>query len=276
MTIAGIAMLLLVLTGCKLADIRTDEMAEQTDEERGKTLLQQMASHHQSHLWDSINTYSLHITDEFYGFAGKIANPFPKNKGEFEMDVIPASFSSRGTFTDEKWKGTVWGIQSWKTFGGNEDQVEFHKKNDKTIEFWLPTYQYLLELPNRITEGSVIRYAGSKSFNNRNYELVFVSWKTDAPQKDIDQYLLWIDASGELAFVQYTVRDQGKIINATLEYASYHNVDGLLIPKEMNVRFFDKKEGKMLHSVITKDVRMNAVKREDILLDSTAGTEGKL
>jgi len=266
-----------VLAGCKLADIRTEEMQSQPDEAKGKMLLDKMAVRHNSAKWISFETYSLHVTDKFYGMLGNIAAPFPKATGEFQMDLIPNTFTNRATFTDEKWKNKVWGIQSWKTYSGDTDGVTFDKKNDKIIEFWLPTYQYLLELPNRIVEGDVIRYAGSRIVKDRSYELVFVSWKTDAPQKDIDQYMLWLDATThQLEYVQYTVRDQGRIINATLEFAKYHTVEGLLIPKEMHVRFNDKKEGKKLHSVYVKDVVLNKVQRADLLLDAEGGTEGKM
>lgn len=260
---------------CKLADIRTDEVIAKSPDKDGKQLIEQMNESHGSAHWDSIETYSIQMTDEFYG-VGKLVNPFPKNVGQMDMSFIPGSFSSRATFMDNKWNGKVWGIQSWKTFGGTTSSLEFHKKNDKNVEFWLPTYQYLIELPKRIAEGTIIQYGGSRTIGDHSFDLVFVSWNDQKPQKDIDQYVLWIDSKTHLLnFVQYTVRDQGGFVNATLEYADYHTADGLKVPATMNVRLKDDMEGKIMHTMKLSNIQIDAVSKEAVQLDPTMGTKGK-
>lgn len=271
----GLIILFIGLAGCKLADIRTDEVRTSPDEIKGMILLKEMREAHHVDQLDSMNTLSLHITDAFFGM-GKIANPFPKNKAEFDFAFIPNSFTSRATFTNPKWENKIWGIQSWKTYEDEGDSVQFHKKNDRTMEFWLPTYQYLIELPSRIIEADQISFAGLRDIGETSYELLFASWNSDIPQKDVDQYVLWINQETKrLQFVQYTVRDQGKIIHATLEIEGYHDVNGLLIPKQMHVRMFDKFEGKILHSITTSQVEPDKISKDLLLPNTDLGTSGK-
>lgn len=182
------------MSSCKMADIRTPEVKEQLDAEKGKSILMEMAAAHHVDKWSEIDTYSLKLTDQFFGLLGKFSSPFPKNIGTLDIHFIPKTFTSQATFTEGKWEGRIWGIQSWKTYTEKELALQqFQTKNNKQIEFWLPTYQYFVELPLRILEADVISYAGERSRNGEMYDLVFASWKSDQPQKDIDQYLLWIE-----------------------------------------------------------------------------------
>ena len=240
-------------------------------------MLQKMYEAHALHQWDSIETYSVHLTDEFYGLIGKFGNPFPNNKADFEFQAIPGTFSSKVTFRDKKWKGKVWGIQSWRTFSSNKTGgIELHANNDKTIEFWLPTYQYFIEIPLRVFEANVISYAGERKMNGRTFDLVFATWKTGNPQKDIDQYILWIDqANHRLAQMQYTVRDEYKWIHATLKYTKYETKDGILIPSEMKVNLFGPEKKKVFHKVSIKNIKFNQITQDSFILYPALGLNGK-
>ena len=104
-------------------------------------------------------------------------------------------------------------------------------KESKEIKFWLPTTEYFIELPLRMQEATVVGYTGEMTHGGRRYDLVFVSWGSAEPQKTVDQYLLWIDhETSLLAFVQFTVRDQGKFFKGGMEYGNYHDLDGVKVP----------------------------------------------
>ena len=275
-TLLGI--ITLGMFSCKAVDIRTQEVKTAFDQQRGKKVLLQMSEAHALNEWSKVQTYSFDMKDEFYGIMGKLGNPFPRNTADFEFQAIPYTFTSKAKFQDEKWGNKIWGIQSWKTYSGIAGQpVKFHKKNDKNIEFWLPTYQYFIELPLRIFEADVISYAGERELDGKNYDLVFASWKTDDPQKDIDQYILWIEKESHLLrFIQYTVRDQSPLIQATLQYKTYSKENGIvLIPTEMDVNLSGPNENKILHRMTVENIELNSVDKATLLINPDLGTKGK-
>ncbi len=262
---------------CKTADLRTVEVRSGIDEQRGKSLLAEMAKAHALPNWDRVETYSLHLTDEFTGMMGAFSNPFPKNKADFHFQAIPNTFTSKVKFLDGKWENNIWGMQSWRTYSGTAlDIHRFDDKNDKNIEFWLPTYQYFIEIPSRVFEADVISFAGERTLDGNTYNLVFVTWKSSTPQRDVDQYMLWIDQETHvLRQIQYTVRDKFRWIHATLNYTLYETHEGMLIPVEMNINLLGPHKMKTLHRIKIEDFEVNKVPREALLLDPELGTKGK-
>ena len=260
---------------CRLVDIRTVEVKENYDSKKGLEILNEMSEAHALDKWDSISLYSLHIKDEFYGLMGKLGNPFPNNIGQFDFYLVPKTFTSQAVFTDKKWEGNIWGIQSWKTYSNLKGgTIKFHTKNDKTIEFWLPTYQYFIEIPNRIFEADRISYAGERIYKGKAYNLVFASWKSDQPQKEIDQYILWIDKETKiLKLIQYTVRDQYRWLNATLVYDSYDDSHGVLIPQKMSISLSSPSKKKNMHEISISNITING--KKNILISPNLGTTGK-
>ena len=270
-------LLLLCISSCKLADIRTPEVVNTPNETKARDLLSAMAKTHHTDAWDQLSTYSIDLKDEFYGLTGKLGNPFPNNLADVELFYIPKTFTGQAHFKSGKWAGKGWGIQSWATYEIDKDgKTSFHSKNDKNIVFWLPTYQYFVEFPARIQEANLFRYAGTKNWKGQSLEGVFVSWKEAAPQKEIDQYILWLDQqTNRLEFVQYTVRDQGKWINATLYFKDYKMTEGLLLPYLMEVQFGEPSDKKLLHQMEVLSFKPNPVAPEVLMPDPNKGTKGK-
>ena len=97
------------------------------------------------------------------------------------------------------------------------------------------------------------------------YDLVFVSWKSEEPQKDIDQYLAWINEhTGLIDFVEFTIRDESKLITAVAEYKKYHEEEGILIPTTIGIKmkinskkFIHKMS---LHSIKFKTTSLSSLK----------------
>ena len=273
-----VALIFFGIISCKTVDIRTTEVKNNFNQQLGREVLQKMKEAHALPQWDSIQTYSLHITDEFHGLLGKFSNPFPKSKADFEFQAIPQSFASRAAFKDEQWKGKVWGIQSWRTFSSNANgRIELHPKNDKTIEFWLPTYQYFIEIPIKIFDADVISYAGERQHNGNTYDLVYATWKDAKPQKDIDQYILWIDQKTHLLKqIQYTVRDKSKWIHATLRITEYAKKEGgILIPTEMKINLLGPGKMKNLHTISIENIKLDPMPKDSVMAFPELGLKGK-
>jgi len=163
------------------------------------------------------------------------------------------------TFSSGKLNGKTWGLQSWKTYTqDNNNQPVFDKH--KKAAFWVPTYQYFIELPARIQNATIISYAGKQTFKGQTYDLVYATWKSQEPQKDIDQYMVWINQKTKMVdLIEFTVRDVFGGTKATAFYEDLQDVkDGLLLPKQITIRPKKEKEG-VLHRMSLANFQANHV-----------------
>lgn len=213
-----------------LTDLRTDVAKTSTDTDKARLLIAQMAKAHNVSAWEDISTYRVAFDDEFYGLVGNFGNPFPNNKGTFDLEYIPGSFDGRMTFTEGEYKEKTWGIQAWKTYTSENGSAPAFKQ-DNDIYFWLPTYQYFIEFPLRIQEATVFSYAGTQVIDGIPCEGVIASWNTTAPQSGIDQYLVWLDTkTHRIVKLEYTVREMYNFLTGAAYYKDYKDFDGILLP----------------------------------------------
>jgi len=264
----------------QLKDIRTEEVKVNFDEKRGLEILNQMAAAHGIKYWDSIQTYSLVIEQKDVGALAKMSSPYPEGKMEFRFDVIPNTFTSRVTFNSpiENWKDKVWGIQSWRTYSGiKSSPIQLDKENNPDIEFSLPTSQYFIEAPKRIFEADIISYGGERTLDGKTYELVYATWKSSEPQKDIDQYLFWIDKSTKLLTkMHYTVRDKFNFIDATKNFYTYAKHGNIMFPTKMTTTMGPPGNEEISKSIEVLEVKLNDINRDALLIDASLGTKGKI
>jgi len=255
-------LLCLVMVSCQacMSDIRTDlvkkEGTAMTNLDKGKTLLQNIHEGQRPRAWSDIEVYEVNLTDEFFGLMG---SAFPEKKASMQAFFAPNSYDGKLTFNEGKLKGKTWGIQSWQTYTQEADNQPVFDKNKK-IAFWVPTYQYFIELPARIQRADVISYAGEKSYKGKNYDLVYATWKTQAPQKDIDQYMIWINKkTNTVDLVEFTIRDQMNFLKGTAIYEDLHEAgDGVVLPKRISIKT-KKDDKKMLHQMNLSGFKANHV-----------------
>ena len=257
------------LTSCvnvfKISDLRTDLVKLAPDEIKGKRLITEMGIAHQINNWKKIETYSVNFNDEFYGIVGKNSHPFSENKINFKLDYIAKSFDGKLTLKSGKKKGEIWGIQSWKTYFKKKDKNPKYKKN-KDTKFWLPTYQYFIEFPNRIQEANKFVYAGDSLINNIHCEGILVSWNKTSPQKKIDQYLIWVNKdSKRIVKLEYTIREYYKFLTGAVYFNDYKDYNGIIIPVSLPVES-NLTPKKLLHKMTITDFVPNKVSKKEILL----------
>lgn len=271
----GFVILTMVLVqSCATSDLRSDLVKKdwQAQQQKGEKLLADAAAAYNVARWDSLETYSLLIHDKFQGFVGKNGNPYPGNEAEMLLTFIPNTFTGSAVFQKGKNEGLKWGIQNWKTYTQKGGENPEFKKN-KDITFWLPTYQYFVELPFRLTKADVISYAGSSKMDGKEYDLVFVSWKKAAPQKDIDQYVVWINKENQrIEKVEYTVRDMYNFLTGTLHYKDFREVEGLTIPFYMPVESNMAKG--YIHEMKILDFKVNTVTKSTLMPEEGAALMG--
>ncbi len=253
---------LLIIVGlffnCKLTDLRPEGYVYPHNIEKAKHLLEEMGKAHQIDKWNDIETYNVIFEDEFYGFLGKRTHSFPEQKMEFSLNYIPKTYNGQLKILNGKEKNTVWGIQSGKTYHFDKNRNIIVKENED-MKFYIPTYQYFIEFPSRIQEATIVDYLGSKMIDGVKSEGIIASWNTIAPQNDLDQYVIWIDAiSKRIIKIDYTVRDKYGFVSGVAHYQNYKEYNGIILPSTMPVESNLLKEG-YLHKMSIKSFTPNRV-----------------
>ncbi|MEL6254556.1 MAG: hypothetical protein AAFR87_21280 [Bacteroidota bacterium] len=261
--IAIMAFLLIGLVGgCSLffgtSDLRSETAKAGKDASKASQLLQEMARAHGVENWDGINSYQVRFEDEFLTFVGKSGSPFKQDKTEMLLSYIPGSFDGQLKFVSGKRADQTWGIQSWQTYTLDEAGEAVFKDN-KDIKFWIPTYQYFVEFPKRILEADVLVYAGEREIEGISCEGVLASWKSVEPQKDIDQYQLWIDKeSKRIVKMEYTIRELYGFLTGAAYFKDYKEYAGILLPSRLPVESNLQKEG-FIHEMRILDFKADEI-----------------
>jgi len=258
----------ILISGCinifKLSDLKLENANYPNSKTKAKLLLEDMGKAHGIHVWDSIETYNVTFGDEFYGFIGKQGNPFKEPKMKLSLSYIPKTFNGQLKILLGKDKGIISGIQSSLTYSKNSNGIFVAKKN-KDMKFWIPTYQYFIEFPNRIQEATTIEYIGTKIINGVKTEGILASWGSVNPQKDTDQYLIWIDSETKrIVVIDYTVRDMYRFITGAAYFKDYKSYNGLLLPSEYPIESNLVKKG-LLHKMSIIDFKVNHIRKDSLL-----------
>lgn len=242
-------------------DLRTDTAKNAPNEAKARQLLKEMGAAHQIQYWDSMTTYSVIFEDEFFGTMGKSSHPYSADKSRFKLSYIPNTYDGRLEFLDGADKGKVWGIQSWNTYISDASKLNSFQR-DPNVFFWVPTYQYFVEFPLRIQNADAVAYAGQATINGKACEGVLASWNTIAPQREIDQYLIWLDAQTKrIVRMEYTVREMFNFITGAASYNDYKEYDGILLPVSMPV------ESNLLSEGYLHEMRILDFIRDDVSVD---------
>lgn len=246
-----------------LADLQPDNYSYPSDTDKAAMLIRQMGIAHNIAQWDSIETYQVTYKDDFYGFFGKQAHPFKEQDMTFSLSYVPGTFDGQLEIKSGKQSGDLWGYQNGKTYRKTKAGTVEEKKN-KDMQFWIPTYQYFIEFPSRIQEATSIDYIGEKVINGVRTEGVIASWNTVKPQKNIDQYLIWLDAeSHRIVKIEYTVRDAYKFVAGGAYFESYKDYDGIILPSTMPVESNLVKDG-LLHKMSIESFTADPVRKAEL------------
>jgi len=225
--------------GCGLKDIRPDgwqtAFADDAAEARGKEILAAMAEAHGGlEAFAAHRTVVIELEDTFPNPVLRMfTSPWPADPIRLRQEILIPGENSRLELLNSPAVGDVWGIQNWATYRQKSGrEIEF--VDDATIKFWLPTLGYFFQAPFRLHEASVVRDLGRVDVGGRSYDRVFLSWNTAEPQKDVDQYIAYIDAETHLlTFLEYTVREMGGFVSGTMHYRDHETIDGIVVARTM-------------------------------------------
>lgn len=246
--------------------IKKDGLANKT---LAKQILNEAWKAHGYDRIDSQYVYEVTAEDHWKGLTGKFGKLWPKQKQEMKFQFAFGTFDSRVTFLNGKKEGDIRGLQAWEYYEIKKgDSIpQFRKKAHKKSAFGLAAFHYFFELLDRLKKVDLIAYGGTKEFNGKTYDLVFVTWGKLKTHGKHDQYMLWINKETKMMdYVHFTVHDTnfpGNTITGSNEFTSFKNIGGVKIPFEQIIYIGSpkKNQAKYLHKLTVSDFKFNTFKK---------------
>ncbi|MBL4625818.1 MAG: hypothetical protein JKY42_11875, partial [Flavobacteriales bacterium] len=203
-------------------------------ETKGKEILEKAYVAHGSEVMEKHKVYQFTATDDWQGMMAGMGKLWPQKNSNMTFKYVPNTFDGQVKFKDGETKGKIAGLQSWQYYE-NEDNTDanFDVENNVRFSFGMAAFQYFTELVGRMNNAEIIRYAGEKEFNGNVYEMVYVTWKSEEPRDNVDQYLLYINKqTSMLDYASYTLRDNyldipgAGMMYGTIGFSDYKEIDG--------------------------------------------------
>ena len=245
------------LSDIRPKDYRSESLISEESKLKGIALLEKYSKFSGAEKWANVRSYEVDFADDFLGFKGRFARPYSQKSNRFRLRYNPSKMTGELEFRNGEDIGKIWGYDEGITYTRLNRTAPKIAKKDKSIDFWIPAYQYFIEFPFRIKTAEIIHQLGEKKYGLEMYDLVFVTWKSVKRQRKFDQYLLWINQStGLIDKLQYTIRDQNGILKGTAIISDYEEYDGLRIPAMYKV-YLREQSTKPLHIMRIVNFRAN-------------------
>lgn len=186
--------------------------------------------------WSRSQTMEVVFYDDWPFALTRIAlAPWSEPRQKIRGRLLRRSWTTELELLDGHDRGERWGLQSWNAWRAAPD-------SDPSFESsWLVStvvagLRYFLELPLPQDTATFVQTASSAEVAGKTYERLYVTWNRSEPQRDFDQYLLWIDPdSGLVARVDFTVRALSGFAVARARFEDYHDVGGVKLASRITI-----------------------------------------
>ncbi len=240
-----VAIAALLIPFCRLKDLRSAELKSEgitpARVEKGRAILAKCLRTQGLDSFATHPTYQIEARDLWSKMFGINPGPWPGENGAWvRFRYATGTFDSDATWLEGALRGQRYGIQSWQVYRAKGDgPVE--KIKDGKMTFALPTMQYFLELPARLATVPILAYMDERTFDGQTYDVLYCTWGSAEPNKQHDQYLLYINRATRLCEITtYTIRDNylpaPRSFYGTARYSDFREVRGAKIPFRMNVQ----------------------------------------
>jgi len=243
-------------------------------ESKGKEILQKAYVAHGSENLEKHETYQFTATDDWKGMMGTIGKIWEDKNSQLTLKYVPGTFDGQVHFNSGEDSGKIVGLQSWKYYEIDKcDKPNFDRKYNKKAVFGLAAFQYFTELVGRMNNAEIIRYGSEKVFNGNIYDLVYVTWKSEKKDKEVDQYILYINKeTSMLDYAIYTLRDNylsmpgTAMMYGSIGYSDYKNIDGFMVPFTQSLFTFkpEKNNNKYLHQLKLSTFTFDSFNKEEL------------
>ncbi len=214
------------------SDLRPDRIRSGISDEdfaKGKELLQEMQTAYGGlDDWLSYKTGSYSQIADWYDDKLGMAN-WDELPQQFEMTSTLGTDDSEFTLLNGPNKGQTWGVEDWKSYQLKSGQKEF--VHNEKYHHKLIYKNYWFQFPFRISEAPIIAYAGESTVNGEAYDLLYATWKTETPNREFDQYVMYLDKETRLVeWLNFTVRQKLKFIKITAQFTDFKTINGVVAP----------------------------------------------
>ncbi len=264
------------LGSCKLADIYSDVPSSKDDQKIEELITSIEETYGGWENWNALTSVRVKGSDEWPTWHWRLlVNPWKERKVDFQLDWQPLKDNVRIELLSGKQSGEIHGVQQWVTYEIADDSAIF--KKNRAIEFHLPTQVYFYEFPFRIREANAFAYGGTTEIEGKIYDRMMMSWNTLDPQRELDQYLLFINQeTSQVEYLQFTVRDQGKFPTATAHYTDFRKVGDFTLPHTVTLFFQNEPPGKSIgHILSVESYEFNLGVPESYFLPDATLSEAK-
>lgn len=238
----SVACIALAASAC-LADMRSGVLLERSapaEEARGRALLiaaqeALCASGGCRERWLAQAAVAAELTDEWFGVA-RAVNPWPQNPIRARFVFVPGQDDSYASvLAADSAPGTQYGIHDWNVWRRNAGEAAVYEDN-ADMRFMLPTLQYFLELPFRISDASIVDYGGETRIGDVHYDVVYATWESYPPNPRVDQYMIYIHKqTGRAELVGFSVRDMARFVVGAVHYGEYRRSGAFLLPHDLRL-----------------------------------------
>ncbi|MBX2872899.1 MAG: hypothetical protein KTR30_12385 [Saprospiraceae bacterium] len=268
-----------VISSCKIADIsESSHLPTEESQRLAEAKLQGVIQAQGFEVLQEKNIYQFKATDHWPGWMGGIAKIWPDKTTNFLFKHNFNTFDGSALLLDGKKRGDLIGLQSWIYYEKTKDSIAIQNMDtgDKfnKLEFGLVVFHYFLELPYRLYHAPIKRYYGQREWRGQTYDLVFVSWESEAANPDFDQYILWINTDSQLVdYCIYTLRDNNSALTrhkyGSIAYQDYRDIDGFQVPFNMPILLDDgvvKKESldKYFHQFTIQEFSFGGFEEQEL------------
>ncbi len=237
-----------IMQSCKSVDLRSNALKENTisnSEQMGKQLLVKAKT---AMGYDQLSNTEVYEATAKFNWTGAWLimpmNAFPGNNNkELQLRLATNSFDGQVQYLEGRKKDIIQGVQSWEGYK-KEVGSDYLKRHEHDRYIWgLATYHYLLEAPMHLPDAQIIRYAGKKDVEGITYETVYVTWGTEAPNKQYDRFLVYINPSTKhIDLLEVTINDffismPRGMQHATARYERKKTSIGAYLPSNVQIQF---------------------------------------
>ena len=285
--LATLLYVVFVLSTC-IANLRPSNVKKNPNsvelETKGKEILAKTFIVHGSAVVEKHEVYQFTATDDWKGIMAGMGKLWPQKNSKMTFKYVPNTFDAQVKFEDGKTMNQTAGIQSWKFYEKDtKGTANFYVKSNKRFVFGMSAFQYFTELVGRLSNAEIIRFGGEKTFNGISYSLIYVTWKTEKANNDVDQYLLYINKeTSMLEYASYTLRDNylkmpgSASLYGSIGFSDFKSIDGFMVPFTQSIFLMGPKKNnnKYLHQLVLESFSFDEFDKTDLYPDDKIETIG--
>ncbi|MEM7136758.1 MAG: hypothetical protein AAF500_09285 [Myxococcota bacterium] len=217
------------------ADIRPDGMRSvRGDDAEARERLEEVRAAHGASAWENYGVMEVAFDDDWPFWLTRTAlSPWDVPEQQLRAKLLRRSWTTEMTLLNGDQPGKRWGVQSWKTWTAPPSGVASFEPS-WVIRTMVPGLRYFLELPLAQDTATLVQDAGEVTVGDETYERLYVTWRRASPQRDLDQYVLWIEPdSGLVERVDFTIRALSGLAVARADFRDYRDFGGVKVPSEI-------------------------------------------